>query len=132
MRAKPGATSSPDVIPPPSSAQARPEAPVPGWEPQPAYYEAATEQITEALGKKRAELAKKCFEGLKKGDKESRPFSFVYNVDPGGVSTLRAVRDSADPPSESLEACLQGAVSEKLTIKAPGGRAGIVATLTLP
>jgi hypothetical protein len=90
------------------------------------------EQITDALGKRRAELAKKCFEGVKKGDKESRPFSFVYNVDPEGVSTLRAVRDSADPPNQSLETCLQGAVGEKLTIKAPGGRAGIEATLTLP
>jgi hypothetical protein len=131
-RAIPGATSSPDVIPPSAGAQRRPEVPAPGWEPQPEYYTTAKEQITDALAKKRAELAKKCFEGLKKGDKVSRAFSFVYNVDPEGVSTLRAVRDSADPPSESVEACIQGALGEKLTVKAPGGRVGIVAELTLP
>jgi hypothetical protein len=69
---------------------------------------------------------------LKKEDKQSRAFSFVYNVDPDGTSLLRAVRDSADPPNESLEVCLQGAAGEKLTVSAPGGRAGVAAKLTLP
>jgi hypothetical protein len=121
------------VIPTLAGERPRPEAPATGgWEPQPAYYESVKEQITEALAKRRAELAKKCFEGAKNGDKASRAFSFVYNVDPEGVSVLRAVRDSADPPSASAEACIQGVVGEKLTIKAPGGRAGVVAELTLP
>lgn len=131
-RANPGATSSRDLIPPSTGAQARPEPPAPAWDPPPAFSEAAKEHLTEALEKKRAELAKKCFEGAPKAGAQSRPFSFVYNVEPDGVSTLRAVRDSAVPPSESAEACLRSAVGETLIIKAPGGRAGIAAELTLP
>jgi hypothetical protein len=125
-------TSSPDVFPPSAAAPVRPEVPAPAWDPLPAYYETAKKQVVEALEKKRAELAKNCFGGKKKGDQESRAFFFIYNVEPDGVATLRDIRDSADPPSESTEACLQGAVGAKLTIKAPGGSAGFEVELTLP